>query len=208
MDHEAGEPDVAEQAPLRCRNVALRIMSDQLSIFFPLLQRGVRVQAEVGKPLGQFLSDQLGIPKEYVTGRITTIFMDNRPVDDLERSRIHEGSRVTLSAAMPGLVGATMRRSGFYAALRQGISHAEQGAELPSGQGTLTLKLFNLLLPELAPLILARGILLEQDELDALLNEFDAASRLGVASSYLCDREECGGTLVTVTVRDLPATPG
>lgn len=208
MDHEAGEPEVAEQAPLRCRNVALRILSDQLNVFFPLLQRGVRVQAEVGKPLGEFLSDQLGIPKEYVAGRVTTIFLDNRPADDLERSLIHEGSRVTLSAAMPGLVGATMRRSGFYAALRQGISHAEEGGEIPSGQGTLTLKLFNLLLPELSPLVLARGILLEKDELDALLQELDAGSRLGVASSYFCDRQECGGTLVTVTVRDQPAPRG
>ena len=203
MEREVTEPAKTQGVPLRCQNVALRITRDQLDAFFPMLQRGVTVQAEVGCPLRELLCTQFGIPEEYVAGQITTIFLDNRPVDDLEGSLIHEGSRVTLSAAMPGLVGATMRRSGFYAALRQGITHAEQGGEVRAGQGTVRLKLFNLLLPELAPLILARGILLERDELDGLLKALEAASRMGVASSYLCGREECGGILVTVSIREI-----
>ena len=68
--------------------------------------------------------------------------------------------------------------------------------------GTVRLKLFNLLLPELAPLILARGILLERAELDRLLGELSASSRLGIASSYPCGREACGGTLLTVSLKD------
>jgi hypothetical protein len=202
MEHDGTELATAVKDPLRCQNMALRIEGDQLDLFFPMLQRGVTVQAEVGRPLKDLLCTQFGIPEEYVTGRITTIFLDNRPVDDLDRSLIHEGSRVTLSAAMPGLVGATMRRSGFYAALRQGISHAEKGDDLTSGQGTVRLKLFNLLLPELAPLILARGILLEKEDLDRLLKELKSTSRLGVASSYFCGRDECGGILVKVIVRE------
>ena len=202
MEHEVTEPAATQSVPLRCQNVALRITRDQLDAFFPMLQRGVTVQAAVGCPLRELLCDQFGIPEEYVAGRITTIFLDNRPVDDLEGSLIHEGSRVTLSAAMPGLVGATMRRSGFYAALRQGITHTEEGGDRKGGQGTIRLKLFNLLLPELAPLILARGILLQRDELDKLLKDLEAASRMGVASSYLCGREDCGGILVTVGIRD------
>ena len=102
---------------------------------------------------------------------------------------------------MPGLVGATMRRSGFYATLRQGITHAESGNQISAGHGTISLKLFNLLLPELAPLILARGILLQREELDGLLKDLQAASRMGVASSYLCGREDCGGILVTVNIK-------
>jgi len=201
MEHEV-PGSAPEQVPLRCQNVALRINRDQLEVFFPMLQRGVTVQASLGCPLGEFLCAQLGIPEEYVAGRITTIFLDNRPVDDLERSLIREGSRVTLSAAMPGLVGATMRRSGFYAALRQGITHQEQGGAAGAGQGTVRLKLFNLLLPELAPLVLAHGVLLQREELDALLRALEAASRMGVASSYLCGRDACGGILVTVSLRE------
>lgn len=161
--------------PARLDTVALELPGDRLSVFFPMLQRGVEIVAQLGRPLREFLCDQLGIDEEYVTGRITTIFLDNHPVDDLERTLIHEQSRLTLSAAMPGLVGATMRRSGFYAAFRQGISHAETGVELKAGEGVIRLKLFNLLLPELAPLVLARGILVGRDQLHALLGELDGA---------------------------------
>jgi hypothetical protein len=150
--------------------VELVVKAEHLSTFFPLLQQGVTVPAVVGCSLRSLLCDQFAIPAEYVNGRITTIFLDNRPVDDLDASMIHEGSRVTLSAAMPGLVGAVMRRSGFYAALRQGITHHEEsGGAVTADRGTVRVKLFNLLLPELGPLILARGILVTGTERAALL---------------------------------------
>jgi hypothetical protein len=177
------------------------VKKDQLSTFFPLLQRGVTVQAIVGCSLRELLTGQFGIPADYVTGRITTIFLDNSPVDDLDAT-IREGARVTLSAAMPGLVGAVMRRSGFYAALRQGITHAESAGQAEAASGTVRLKLFNLLLPELAPLILARGVLLERSELDGLRGELSATSRMGIASSYPCERDACGGILLKVSFRD------
>lgn len=149
----------------------LRLPANQLSCFFPLLQSGVTVPATVGCTLRSLLCDQFAIPADYVTGRITTIFLDNRPVDDLEHTIIHNGSRLTLSAAMPGLVGATMRRGGFYAALRQGISHVSESGTAAAESGTVRLKLFNLLLAELGPLLLARGLVVEQTELDELLHQ-------------------------------------
>jgi hypothetical protein len=149
--------------------LVLTLKPDQLNFFFPLLQKGVMVPATVGCSLKNLLCDQFAIPSDYVTDRITTIFIDNRPVDDLDRTIIQEGSRVTLSAAMPGLVGATMRRGGFYAALRQGISHLEHNVSTAGECGTVRLKLFNLLLAELGPLILARGLILEAVELADLL---------------------------------------
>jgi hypothetical protein len=147
----------------------LQLSADQLNTFFPLLQKGVTVPAVVGCTLKSLLCDQFAIPADYVTDRITTIFIDNRPVDDLDRSLVQDGSRVTLSAAMPGLVGATMRRGGFYAALRQGISHAMDRGAAAAESGTVRMKLFNLLLEELGPLVLARGLILEPDELTDLL---------------------------------------
>lgn len=146
----------------------LTLQPEQLNSFFPLLQQGVAVPATVGCTLRSLLGDQFAIPADYVTERITTIFLDNRPVDDLDHTIIHDGSRVTLSAAMPGLVGATMRRGGFYAALRQGISHVTEDGAAVGARGTIRLKLFNLLLAELGPLVLARGVILEQGDLAAL----------------------------------------
>jgi hypothetical protein len=147
----------------------VQLSADQLNTFFPLLQKGVTVPADVGCTLESLLCDQFAIPAEYVTDRITTIFLDNRPVDDLDRTLVQDGSRVTLSAAMPGLVGATMRRGGFYAALRQGISHVMDRGAAAAESGTVRIKLFNLLLEELGPLVLARGLILEPGELTDLL---------------------------------------
>jgi hypothetical protein len=152
-------------------NLVLTMTPDQLTTFFPLLQKGVTVPATVGCTLKSLLCDQFAIPADYVTDRITTIFLDNRPVDDLDRTIIQDGSRVTLSAAMPGLVGATMRRGGFYAALRQGISHVTDSGAAAGESGTVRVKLFNLLLAELGPLVLARGLILDRGELDELLQK-------------------------------------
>ncbi|MDD2734089.1 MAG: hypothetical protein PHF56_09105 [Desulfuromonadaceae bacterium] len=154
---------------MKLETLKLHLNSDDLHLFFPLFQKGVTVPAIVGCTLKSLLVDQFAIPVDYVTDRITTIFLDNRPVDDLDRTIIQEGSRVTLSAAMPGLVGATMRRGGFYAALRQGISYAADSEKTSDTSGTVRLKLFNLLLAELAPTVLARGLILERDEFNELL---------------------------------------
>ncbi len=153
----------------KVQTVALQLTDDRLSAFFPLFQKGVTIPAIVGCTLKSLLVDQLAIPADYVTDRITTIFFNNSPVDDLDRTIIQDGSRVTLSAAMPGLVGATMRRGGFYAALREGISHAAESGQTVDASGTVRLKLFNLLLGELGPTLLARGVILERDELNELL---------------------------------------
>ena len=142
--------------------VALHLAAGQLNTFFPLLQQGVVVPATVGCSLKSLLCDQFAIPAEYVASRITTVFVDNRPVDDLDRTLVQDGSRVT----------ATMRRGGFYAALRQGISHAADHIEGVGERGCIRVKLFNLLLGELGPLILAHGQILDQDELTALLRHF------------------------------------
>ncbi|MFZ4860100.1 MAG: hypothetical protein ACOYL3_27365 [Desulfuromonadaceae bacterium] len=157
---------------MKLETLKLNLDSDVLNVFFPLLQKGVTIPAIVGCTLKSLLVDQFAIPADYVTDRITTIFFNNSPVDDLDRTIIQDGSRVTLSAAMPGLVGATMRRGGFYAALREGISHAADSGKTVDASGTVRLKLFNLLLGELGPTILARGIILERDDFNELLPAF------------------------------------
>ena len=166
-------PDPSTVVP-GLETLAFQLAAGQLNAFFPLLQKGVTVPATVGCTLKSLLCDQFAIPADYVTNRVTTIFLDNSPVDDLDRTIIQDGSRVTLSAAMPGLVGATMRRGGFYAALRQGISHVTDSGAAAGESGTVRVKLFNLLLAELGPLVLARGLILEPDELSDLLHNLPA----------------------------------
>jgi hypothetical protein len=161
-------PDQSTVAP-GLETMVLHLAADQLKTFYPMLQKGVTVPVTVGCTLKSLLNDQFAIPADYVTDRITTVFLDNRPVDDLDRTIVQDGSRVTLSAAMPGLVGATMRLGGYYAALRQGISHIVDSGASKGENGVVRIKLFNLLLAELGPLVLARGLILEQGEMAELL---------------------------------------
>ncbi|HEY6007496.1 MAG TPA: hypothetical protein VIU40_04175 [Geobacteraceae bacterium] len=137
--------------------------------FFTLLQQGVTVAVRVGCTLAELLAGEFGLDEAYVEQRITTIFLDSKPVDDVHRATVRERSTLALSGAMPGLVGATMRRGGYYAAMRGAISHREGGGGA-QGYGTVRLKLFNLLLPELGPAFLRRGVIVATAELVDLFN--------------------------------------
>lgn len=126
--------------------------------FTSLLQEGVKLEADVGCTVRQLLCGQLGLDEDYVEQRVQTAFLDGRPVDRLDQAVVRDGSTLALSAALPGLLGATLRKGGAYASLRQSISHAETDDGRVSGRGRVTLKAFNVLLGELAPAVLRHGV--------------------------------------------------
>lgn len=141
--------------------------------FFTLLQQGVGMTARVPVTLKELLCGQFGLPADYVSERITTIFLNSRPTDDIDGALVGDRATVALSAAMPGLVGATMRRGGFYAAMRSSITLREQETAACCGVGQVRVKLFNLLLNELGPEFLQRGILLGRAEMADFFRERD-----------------------------------
>jgi len=125
----------------------------------------------VGCSLEDLLCGQFQLDATYVDRRITTIFLDGKPVDAVGSARIREGSVLALSAAMPGLAGAILRRGGALAILRGNLPRAEgDDREAPGRDGVITLKLFNLLGPELAPGFLRRGVLLPAAGVENLLD--------------------------------------
>jgi len=142
------------------RSLEMQLSPELLRIFFPLLQSGIGVEVELGCSIQQLLTEQFGIASDYVSGRITTIFLNSKAIDKASTAMIPEGAVLALSGAMPGLVGATMRSGGYYAAMRGAMTyHSER--DIPVGtRGVITIKLFNLLLPELGPRLLLRGGLL------------------------------------------------
>jgi len=106
-----------------------------------------------------------------VSGRITTIFLNSKAVDKAGTAVIRDNDVLALSGAMPGLVGATMRSGGYYAAMRGAMTYSDDRV-IPVGQrGVITLKLFNLLLAELGPRLLLRGFLLRADRWRAFLEQ-------------------------------------
>ena len=142
------------------RSIEIELASELLRIFFPQLQAGVDVEVKVGRTIKQVLTEQFGIAADYLTNRITTVFLNHKAVDNVETAVVGDGAVLALSGAMPGLVGATMRTGGYYAAMRGGMTYEEGEPVSKEQTGRITLKLFNLLLEELGPRVLLRGILL------------------------------------------------
>ena len=147
---------------------AFHAPDDAWLAFYPLFQQGVGVSIQTGASLEDLLCCQWNIDRDYVMRRISTLFLDSKPVDDLPSAIVHDGATLALSGAMPGLIGATMRRGGVLASFRNGITYCETAEGSEDGRGRITLKLFNLLINELGPQFLARGIWVPRDRLTPL----------------------------------------
>ena len=141
--------------------LSLTVREDRFPCFFQLLQRGFRIKVRKGMSLRTILCQQPGITPEYLEERIQTLFIDGKAVDDVSHAIPTEDSIVALSAAMPGLVGATLRRGGFYAAMRSQITHESEEEHLREEEIMIRMKLFNLLIRELGKGFLQKGLYVE-----------------------------------------------
>jgi hypothetical protein len=139
--------------------------------FLQLLQKGVKVRARIGSTVLSFLCDDLGTSPEYVDKRIQTLFLNGKAIDNPDTALLTENSTLALSAAMPGVLGATLRKGGRYARMRSEISYQEQSQRITVHEGIVLLKLFNLLPAEVGPAVLARGIWLKGEELNQFLKQ-------------------------------------
>jgi hypothetical protein len=137
----------------------LRFVMDNnlISSFFLLLQQGVRVKAGVGCSVRMFLEKEFGVTPDILE-RIQSIFLNGRPVDDIDSAVVRDGSILAVSAAMPGLVGATLRRGGAYSSFRNTITYRETEGQYVPGEGFVHVKIFNLLMDTLGPGLLRKGI--------------------------------------------------
>jgi hypothetical protein len=151
------------KGPNQAAAAHLRICVDArlISRFLKLVERGFKVNITGSLSIRELLCHHFGISDEYVDNRIQTIFLDGRPVDNVDTAWVENGSKLALSAAMPGLVGATFRKGGFYAPLRDTISYKKTENSVFKGAGEIILKLFNMVAKELGPQLLAKGIRIE-----------------------------------------------
>lgn len=139
----------------------LCLKSNCLADFYYLLQSGFGLKIRVGMNVEATLTQEFGLSLDHLE-KIQTVFLDGKAVDDLESSVVRDGSVLALSAAMPGLVGATLRRGSYYAAMRSQITAVETQDTAVLKEGMVTLKLFNLLMSQLAPIFLGKGIWIEK----------------------------------------------
>lgn len=183
--------------PSTMPSLDLCLAEEDLSPFYSLLQFGVRVTAQVGKSVNATFREEFGLSSKHID-QIQTVFLDGKAVDDLDASLIRDGSVLALSSAMPGLVGATLRRGSYYAAMRSQITATKTQGTATRQQGMITLKLFNLVLRELAPIFLKRGILLEKGALHDFLAAQSGDVWKNCKEAYLGGRRIAPETVPTI----------
>ncbi|MGD2015851.1 MAG: hypothetical protein PVH85_22560 [Desulfobacterales bacterium] len=169
----------------RVGKLNLNVAGDNLHFFFFLLRQGFMVETPVGCSVKTMLNHTLGMDDNYVEDRIKTIFLDAKPVDDIDTARINDGSVLALSGAMPGLAGATLRRGGQLAAFRGSISCRSDGQHALSQEGHVVVKLFNLLVNDLGPIFLKQGVLIKKEQLEDFFGSRPSDFWPSLKSAYL-----------------------
>jgi hypothetical protein len=158
----------------------------------------VFVKVRLGGSIRSVLCEQLGLDPDYVKNRIQTAFLNGKPVDDFDTALVEEGAVLTLSGALPGLAGATLRKGGFYRSLRASLSHRNEPGERAGKEGFITVRIFNILLAELAPVLLSHGVFVSKPDFAAFLEDLgpeERAERLRRAEEDAAARgAEPGGT--------------
>jgi len=130
------------------------------------------VRTKVGCSIKELLCDNLMLNPDYISKNISTIFLNRKPVDDIESAVVENGSTIALSEAMPGLVGAIMRRGSFYASFRSSIVENKKSSNnCRSRRGMVRIKLFNQVIKRLGPGFLKRGIFIKYPYLVSFLAE-------------------------------------
>jgi hypothetical protein len=163
---------------LSTQDLSLFVKSKLIPFFFQLLGQGFLVNVPANCSIRDLIVDCLGIPNDYLEERIQTLFLNGSVVDDLNSCNIKEGSTLALSGAMPGLAGAVLRRGGFYASFRRQISHNDSPSRIDKDNHWIVLKLFNMIVKELGPGFLAKGIWMEGDKLQKFLRRHSEELRM------------------------------
>jgi hypothetical protein len=163
--------------------VELRIAASAIGGLIPLLGQGVGIDAPLGISLQHWLSVQLAFGDDYVANRIQSIFVNGKPVDDEQNTTVTHGAVIALSAAMPGLVGATLRKDGLVAGMRSTISHAASAPSDERRNGRVTLKLFNMIAREMGICVLSQGVWISGEQ---MVDTLKSLALFGMPSEQCC----------------------
>jgi hypothetical protein len=163
---------------LTTQDLSIFVKSKSIPFFFQLLGQGFIVNAPANCSIRNLIIEYLGISDDYLEERIQTLFLNGTVVDDLNSCNIKEGSTLALSGAMPGLAGAALRRGGFYASFRRTISHNANQLRIDKDNHWIVIKLFNMIVKELGPGFLEKGIWMEGEKLQKFLTRHSEELRM------------------------------
>ncbi len=154
-----------------CDRLEMHPSEEQIPRLCTLLQKGCFIKVKTGCSLSDLLCDQFLISPDYIKNDIKVIFLDYSPVDNIDTAIIKDGAILALSAAMPGLVGAAMRRDGL-SWMRASITYHENESEHDDKVGMLHVKLFNQVMADLGESFLKRGVYVKSGFLAGFLGRF------------------------------------
>lgn len=163
----------------------------RLATMFP---SGFYLDAFEGEPLSSVLLRLPGFSADYIEGRIQTLFFNGDAIDDLGLLLTGATATIALSAALPGLAGAILRKNSPHAALRK-----TQTEHRPARAGSPVLvrvKLFNAVAIERGPDLCRNGV---------RINATDLASFLALRPSLLADLRDIELDGEGVAAETLPA---
>lgn len=176
--------------------IEIQISQASAGKFISLLGQGVGIDVPLGISLEELLSIHLGLGTDYVRDRIQTIFMNGKAIDREQEAMVSDGVTVALSAAMPGLVGATLRKAGLLSAMRSGISQKRILTPGDLERGRITLKFFNMIAEETGSLILTQGVWLTGRQMTDILRDLSSLHAMAKMScrynGFSADPDEFG----------------
>lgn len=153
----------------------LRMEATRFRAFMRFLLEGLQVKILNGWSIAEFLTKHYGLTLDYIEDRIRCIFLNFAPADDVNANFLQDGSILSLCDAVPGLAGSTMRRDTPHLREMRSISASDlESKPLEAGTpGFIHVKLFNLMVRELGPTLLDKGLWLSGEELEKFLKEQD-----------------------------------
>jgi hypothetical protein len=185
------------------KEIRFAVTTKTIKNFCLMLQKGFMVEAHTGCSISSLLSEQFGFSPDFVVKRVTTVLLDGKPVDDIESAMVTEKSRLALSAAMPGLVGAVLRKESAYASFRRSITHREGSDHCVARQGLIEMKLFNSLMEEMGQEFLKVGIMVEGADVGSFLADRPAFFWEGCKKITLDGKPIEGELLIRTLAGDL-----
>ena len=164
--------------------VRLTVEQGLLDSLCLLTGAGFAVRARTGCSVRDLLCGQLQIEPDYLANRIQIIFLNGKAVDDVDTAIVPADATIGLSAAMPGLAGAMLRKGSRYAPMR--VQLPDGGSDetaSTTGESDVVVKLFNMLQREIGPEFLRRGVRVPGSALSQLLARQPAAVRYGIVTA-------------------------
>ena len=155
-------PEKSRQAAKACRPqyCSFCLPAEYISTFYPLLAQGFFVPIKTGSSIKELLCNGLGWDIEFIQQRIQTIFMEGRTVDDIDGTSVQDGGTLAVSGAMPGVLGAIVRKGSYYSAMRSQITGQGDMQTLHQSQGRVKVKLFNVIAKEKAADLFDKGVII------------------------------------------------